>query len=162
MAGAGRTFVTKVAGGGRFEVEASRLAADKASDAAVKSCASMRVDHHTAANKELMPLASSKGMTSRASVPADKQRVPDRMGKLSGASFDREYVQTVGTKDHQEYVRLFQSTSRNARDAETKAWAAKTFSTLQQHPAEAQKRPMAAGKKAARGEKTSGSGAAAR
>ena len=128
-----RVFMTKAAGGGLYEVEVSKLAEQKASDQGVKEMASMLVKDHSAANSELMQLASSKGVTLPDKMPADKQAVIKKLSGRSGASFDTEYMRMVGISDHQKDIRLFENGSRNAKDPELKAWIDKTLPTLRAH-----------------------------
>jgi putative membrane protein len=56
----------------------------------------------------------------------------DRMSKLSGAEFDREYVNAM-VEDHEKDVNLFRMQSESGTDADAKAFAAKTLPTLQMH-----------------------------
>lgn len=134
-----RKFVMKAAEGGMFEVEAGQLAASKASDPAVKTFGQMLVDDHTAANKELTELANSKGVELPASPPRDKRRMVEKLGKKSGAEFDREYVREVGIKDHEKDVKDFRKASKDVKDPQIKAWVDKTLPTLEKHLAEARK-----------------------
>ena len=140
-----------------FEVQASQLAEQKASDSGVKSLAAMLVKDHTSANNELMQLASSKGVTLPTQLPRDKQREMDNLSKLSGAAFDREYMRRVGIAAHQSDIKLFEAASRNTKDPELKAWVDKTLPTLRDHLAQAQKMPMPGGGSAGTGG-TSGAG----
>jgi putative membrane protein len=64
-----RKFIEEAAGSGMFEVQVSQLAASKATDANVKSFASMLVDHHTAANNELVKIANAKAVELPAAPP---------------------------------------------------------------------------------------------
>lgn len=137
-----RTFMTKAAGGGLYEVEVSRLAEQKATDPSVKELAAMLVKDHTAANEELKQLASNKGVSLPTKPPRDKQTALDSLSRMSGASFDREYMRKVGIADHQADIKLFENGSRTARDPELKAWIDKTLPTLRQHLAHAQKTPL--------------------
>ncbi len=123
----------KAAGGGLYEVEVSQLAGQKASDPAVKSYADMLVKQHTQANKELKQLAASKGLALPAKPPREKQAAIDRLSKMEGSAFDRQYVRMVGISDHQADIKLFEKASQNARDAELKAWIDKTLPTLREH-----------------------------
>jgi putative membrane protein len=139
-----RTFMTKAAGSGRYEVEASQLAEQKATDQLIKELASMLVKHHSDANNELMQLASNKGLSLPEKLPRDKQAELDRLSKLSGSAFDREYMRRVGLAAHQSDIKLFQNASRTARDPELKAWVNNTLPTLREHLAQAQKIPLPA------------------
>ena len=60
LAGADQTFVMKAAEGGIAEVKLGTLAAQKATDPAVKSFGQQMVDDHSKANDELKSVASSR------------------------------------------------------------------------------------------------------
>ncbi len=142
LAAADRNFLVRAAGSGLAEVEAARLAADKAQDAGVKRYAAMLVEQHSAANQELMGLAQSKGLSLPTSAPAGKRRELNRLNREKGEDFDALFVQN-GVREHKQDVRLFREASRNAKDPEVKAWAAKMLPTLEQHLREAQALPAA-------------------
>jgi putative membrane protein len=144
VARADRSFMTKVAGGGMFEVEAAKMAEQKATDPAIKEHAAKLVKDHTQANSELMQLASSKGVTLPAKLPRDKQGELDKLSKLSGAAFDRDFMRRVGIADHQADIKEFEKGSRSAKDPELKSWIDKTLPGLRDHLAQAQKIPATA------------------
>lgn len=143
LVAADRNFLMRAAGSGLAELEAARMAADKAQDEAVKRYAAMLVEQHEAANKELSTLAESKGLSLPTSAPAGKRRELNRLGREKGEDFDAAFVQTVGVREHRQDVRLFREASRNAKDPEVKAWAAKMLPTLEQHLSQAQALPAA-------------------
>src|SRR5205823_14227757 len=57
-----RRFVNEAASGGLFEVQSSRLALEKATDADTKRIAQRMIDDHTKANDELKDIATRKGI----------------------------------------------------------------------------------------------------
>lgn len=148
IARADRKFIEEAANSGMFEVQVAQLAASKATDANVKSFASMLVDHHTAANNELTKIANAKGVELPAAPKRALRRDIEQLGKKSGAEFDRDFVRDVGIKAHEKDIKLFQKASKDVKDAELKAFVDKTLPTLQEHLAAAQKLPQA-GKNAA-------------
>jgi putative membrane protein len=126
-----REFFEKAAAGGLFEVEAGKLAESKGTGADVKSFGSMLVKDHSAANDELKTLAGSKGVQLPAALPADKQKKLDKLAKAK--DFDKEFIKEVGLDDHKKDISLFEKTSKDAKDPDVKAFAAKTLPTLKQH-----------------------------
>jgi putative membrane protein len=128
-----RKFAMTAAMGGMAEVETARLALTKASSDAVKQYAQKMIDDHTAANAELMGIASSKGITLPSAPDAKHRAMMAKMERLSGEAFDREYVMMAGHKDHQKMEKLFRDESMRGRDADLKAFAAKTLPVVQQH-----------------------------
>ncbi|HWI81821.1 DUF4142 domain-containing protein [Ramlibacter sp.] len=146
LARADRKFIQEAAEGGMFEVQASQLAASKASDPNVKSFAGMLVDQHSAANNELVQLANGKKVELPAAPPRAKRRDIAKLAKLSGSEFDRHYVREIGIKDHQQDIRKFEKASKTVKDPELKAWVDKTLPHLREHLAAAQQLPPAGGK----------------
>lgn len=129
-------FLQKAAAGGLYEVEAGSLAQSKGQSEGVKSFGAMLVKDHGAANEELKALAASKGVTLPATLPAAKQK---RLQKISGdKNFDKEFVDEVGLDDHRQDIRMFEKASKDADDADVKAFAAKTLPTLRSHHDHAQ------------------------
>jgi putative membrane protein len=152
-----RKFIEEAAGSGMFEVQVSQLAAAKASDAQVKSYASMLVDHHTAANNELVKIANAKGVELPAAPKRSLRRDVEKLGKKNGAEFDRDYVREVGIKAHEKDIKLFEKASKDVKDAELKAFVDKTLPTLREHLAQAEKLPQSGKNAAAMGNKAKGS-----
>jgi putative membrane protein len=140
-----RKFIEEAAGSGMFEVQAAQLATTKASDPNVKSFAGMLVDHHTKANDELTKLANAKGVELPAAPPRSLRRDIEQMGKKQGQEFDAEFVRNVGVKAHEKDIKLFEKASKDLKDAELKAFAAKTLPVLQEHLAMAKKLPQSGG-----------------
>ena len=128
-----QTFITKAAAGGLFEVQAGKLAQSKGTSDEVKAYGAMLVKDHSAANEELKALASSKGATVPAALPKDKQSKLDKINKADAKSFDSKFIEEVGRDAHKTDISLFEKASKDADDAELKAFAAKTLPTLQAH-----------------------------
>jgi len=128
-----RKFIMEAAAGGMAEVAMARVALERASSEGVKSYAQKMIDDHTKANEELMAVAQSKGVTLPSGPNAKQQAMMDKMMRLSGAEFERQYIMMAGNKDHEKMVKLFQDEIRKGRDAEVKAFASKTLPTVQEH-----------------------------
>jgi putative membrane protein len=137
-----RKFIQQTAEKGLFEVQAAQLAAGKANDPQVKSFASMLVDHHTAANNELVQIANDRRVELAAAPPRALRRDIAKLGKLTGGEFDREFVREVGVKDHEKSIKDFEKASREVKDPQLKAWVDKTLPKLREHLAQAQKLPQ--------------------
>ena len=126
-------FIMEAATNGLEEVELGKLAAERGSTDAVKQFGQRMVDDHTKANEELTQIASSKGVTPPTTLD-DKHRADvTKMSQLSGADFDRAYLKEAGVKDHNKAVKLFQNEADKGKDADLKAFAAKTLPTIQEH-----------------------------
>lgn len=143
-----RKFIDDAANSGMFEVQVAQLAASKATDANVKSFASMLVDHHTAANNELVKIANAKGVELPAAPKRSLRRDIEKLGKKNGAEFDRDFVRNVGIKAHEKDIKLFEKAGKDVKDPDLKAFVDKTLPVLRDHLATAQKLPQS-GKDAA-------------
>jgi putative membrane protein len=143
-----RKFIEDAANSGMFEVQVGQLAASKATDANVKSFASMLVDQHTAANNELVKIANAKGVELPAAPRHSLRRDIEKLGKKNGDEFDRDFVREVGIKAHEKDIKHFQKASKDVKDADLKAFVDKTLPVLREHLAAAEKLPQS-GKNAA-------------
>ena len=125
-------FLTKALQGGMAEVELGNLAQQNGSSDVVKQFGKQMVEDHTMINGELQTQATSKGVPVPSALDAKSQATKDRLSKLSGADFDRAYMQEMVT-DHQQDVAEFRRESARATDPDIKALAAKTLPTLENH-----------------------------
>ncbi|HEY0823745.1 MAG TPA: DUF4142 domain-containing protein [Ramlibacter sp.] len=146
-----RKFIEEAANSGMFEVQVAQLAASKATDPNVKSFAGMLVDHHTAANNELVKIANARGVELPAAPKRALRRDIEKLGKKNAEEFDRDFVRNVGIKAHEKDIKLFRKASKDVKDAELKAFAARTLPVLQEHLAAAQKLPQSGRNAAAMG-----------
>lgn len=128
-----RKFMMDAAAGGMAEVEMGRLALEKASSDDVKKYAQQMIDDHTKANEELMQVASTKGVTLPSGPDAKHMALMQKMRGMSGAEFDRMYIKESGVNDHAKMEKLFQKESTGGKDADARAFAAKTLPTVQMH-----------------------------
>jgi putative membrane protein len=126
------SFVLDAAKGGMAEVELGKLATEKAASDEVKKFGQRMVDDHSKANDELKSLAQSKSITLPTAVDAKDKATHDRLAKLSGAAFDRAYMQHM-VADHRKDVNEFKKESASGKDSDVKAWASKTLPTLEEH-----------------------------
>jgi putative membrane protein len=129
---ADQNFVTKAAKGGMAEVQLGKLAADKASNPEVKNFAQRMVDDHSKANDELKSIANQKNITLPTAVDAKDKATYDRLSRMSGAAFDRAYMQNM-LNDHKTDVADFQYEARAGADTDVRTFASKTLPTLQEH-----------------------------
>jgi putative membrane protein len=90
------------------------------------------VTDHGKANDELKSLAQQKNITLPTDLNAKDKATYDRFSKLSGAAFDRAYMQHM-LADHRTDVNEFKKESTSGKDPDVKAWAGKTLPTLEEH-----------------------------
>lgn len=125
-------FMVKAASGGMMEVELGNIAQQNASNPRVKAFGAMMVRDHGKANEELKTMAAVKDITLPATLSNEHQKHVDEMKKLTGAEFDKHYMDMM-VKDHKEDIDLFDDTARDDEDVEIKAFAAKTLPILKIH-----------------------------
>ena len=129
VTGGDLAFMNDAAPGGLAEVELGKLATNKAQNPEVKAFAQKMIEDHSKAGEELKTLAAQKKVTLPTDVLPKHKEVMDKLSKLSGADFDREYVKAM-VEAHEKDVTAFNSVANGATDADVKAFAAKTLPTL--------------------------------
>ena len=87
-----RAFVGKVSQGGMYEVEASKIAEQKATAQNVKDLAIMEVHDHDLVNQELRKIAASEGTDVPPQLNAAFQQRLAQLQSNSGTTFDAVYV----------------------------------------------------------------------
>ena len=132
MKSADTHFAIEAAQGGMAEVKLGKLAADKAGSPDVKAFGQQMVDDHTKANDQLKSIAQAEGITLPGDVNQKQQAMYDRLSKLSGADFDRQYVKSM-VMDHQEDVKDFHKEANTGKDPQIKSFAAQTLPVIQGH-----------------------------
>jgi putative membrane protein len=126
-------FMKQAAENGHAEVEAGKVALQKASDPAVKKFAQQMVDDHTKVGDELKALASSKGVELPAEPSLVQKGKMKVLGTTDGNRFDRHYVGSMGVAAHVDTVKLFRKAAADANDPDVKAFARKTVPGLEHH-----------------------------
>jgi putative membrane protein len=150
-----REFVTQLTLAGKTEVELGKIASERASSADVKAFGQMMVKDHSAAGKDLAQVASQLNIQQPAELDATHRELVERLSKLQGAEFDREYMAAM-VKGHEDVVSKLQARAGNRltssepagkptaeggaavgttgdADAALAKWAAKTLPTTQRH-----------------------------
>ncbi|REE91255.1 DUF4142 domain-containing protein [Cupriavidus plantarum] len=128
-----RTFLENAAQGGHAEIEGSKLANQKSSNADVKAFASRMIQDHTKVGDELASLAKSKGYTPPTEPSLVQKGELKALGALDGAKFDKLYSTRIGVAAHESTVKMFREASQNAKDTDVKAFAAKHLPELEHH-----------------------------
>jgi putative membrane protein len=127
--GPDNAFIMKAANSDMFEIESSKIAAERAKDPDIKKFAEQMIADHTKSSSGLKAAAGDK-------VPTDPEPATvARIEKIKAASdddFDAAYVDEQKAA-HDEAVGLFTTASENADDPKIKDFAAKTLPTLKEH-----------------------------
>lgn len=88
-------FVEESQEAGMTEVELGKMAMQKGVSADVKNFGQMMVTDHTKAGAELRQAAAEHNITTNPVIEGDHKDLYDRLSKLQGAEFDREYMQAM-------------------------------------------------------------------
>ena len=130
--GGDNDFMKKAGQGGMFEVELGKVAESKGTSKDVKEFGAKMVADHSKANDELKAVAAKKDFALPTAISAEQKTDMDDLAKLSGAEFDKKYVEMM-VEDHETDVADFQKEAGGGKDADVKAFAAKTLPTLESH-----------------------------
>jgi putative membrane protein len=125
-------FAVKAAQANMAEVELGKLALQKAMSDDVKKFAQMMVDDHSKALDELKGVAGTKNITLPTAIDAEHKKLSDRLSKLSGVGFDREYMQAM-VDGHRKVAADVRKESQSGADPDLKAWAGKILPTVEAH-----------------------------
>jgi putative membrane protein len=128
-----KTFMKKAAQAGTAEIGSGTLADSNSSNDQVKNFGREMVKDHTAAANELSQIAQAKGFTLPGEPDSSHKRLLKRLGKEGSPKFDKDYASKAGVDDHKDAVKLFTDEANHGKDADVKAYAAKTLPTLQHH-----------------------------
>ena len=90
-----RDFVNDLTIASMAEIELGRMAAQKGTNAEVKRFGQMMVDDHTAASNKLKPISTQHSIPMPTDLDDSHRDLRDRLSKLSGAEFDREYMKAM-------------------------------------------------------------------
>jgi putative membrane protein len=125
-------FARKAAAGGQAEVELAVVAQQKGTNEHVKHLAQKIEADHKEANDELISIAEKKNWSIDPKPTADQIKVKQKLEKLSGAEFDRAYIDAM-VKDHQKDIKEFERQAAGGADPALKSFAAKTLPNLKEH-----------------------------
>ena len=127
-------YATNAALSDMYEVEASRLALQKAKAPEVKKFAQMMVDDHTKTTNELKSLLETQAIpvTLPTALDGRRQGMITELQQASPTEFDTSYLDQQ-TRAHGEALDLHKSYADNGDNARLKAFAAKTAPIVQKH-----------------------------
>jgi putative membrane protein len=125
-------FVKQVAISDMFEIESSKLAAER-STGPTKDFANQMVADHTKTSTELKEAVASDPNTPIPAAMDDAHK--DKLSKLQGLNgedFTKQY-HSMQVEAHEDAVSLFKRYSEGGDSEKLKSWAAKTLPALQHH-----------------------------
>jgi putative membrane protein len=131
-------FLKEAAAASRLEAEASRLALARSSDPDVRSLAATLINHNAVVGNDLLHMLHGRGMAAPM-MSNDQRKTLNRLAKLQGRKFDREYLEQVALRFQQDDVHLYERASQVASEPRLKAWIDKTLPTVRYHLATAER-----------------------
>lgn len=127
------SMMNDLAKGNLAEIDAGKLALEKAKSEDVKKFAQQMIDDHTRALGEVEALARIKGVVLPDGSGAVAKTKAAALKVTSGNFFDREYAKHAGVGDHEKTLKLLQKIQKDAKDDDFKALAAKMQPTVEHH-----------------------------
>jgi putative membrane protein len=127
-----KEFAKEAAQGGVAEVELGKLAQEKGSSEGVKQFGARMVQDHSKADQTLREAASAAKIALPTEMAAKDRKLEQKLSKLSGPSFDREYVKLM-VSDHKSDVRAFKRESQSGNLPQIREFAANALPTLEEH-----------------------------
>ncbi|MDB5569295.1 MAG: hypothetical protein JWN93_478, partial [Hyphomicrobiales bacterium] len=127
-------FVQDVATGTMFEIEAGKLAAQRAQRKDVKQFGQRMVKDHSAADKAFKAaLKKAKNAPQPpAQMTAEQTRKLDELRGQNGPAFDTAYVSMMAD-DHEKDLDTFRTYAKTGDDPALKAFASKTQKVIDAH-----------------------------
>lgn len=125
-------FIDRAARDQMADIELAKLASERAQSQDVKGIAQTLVQDNQKANDELKQIAQKKGAKVPTEASRGAKREHDRLAKLSGTEFDREYVRYM-LKDHDKDLKDFQKEAKSGKDADLKKFASDNVAIMEQH-----------------------------
>ncbi|NYF78622.1 DUF4142 domain-containing protein [Granulicella arctica] len=128
---ADKAFVGKVSQGGMYEVEASRVAATRATAPNVKDQALAEVHDHSLVNATLKKIATATGVPVSATLNPEFQQRLAKLKSASPADFDQAYI-TDMQQIHDKDEKLFAQEATEGSDS-YKTFAHQTDLIVKRH-----------------------------
>lgn len=131
------SFFVDIAEINLVEIEAAKLALQKATHTEVKNYAKMLVTEHTKSGVELKAIADTKQITLPTSLTDKGKDVYNKLNEKSGHDFDKEFIKIM-IDDHEKAIKELEDASTdNDNDQNVKDWASKKIAGLTAHLQEA-------------------------
>ena len=114
-----KDFLETSSQGNVTEVELSKLALEKSQNPDVRGFAQRMIHDHEALAEKMKPFVVQAGLQPSTSLNFEHQHLYNKLNGLSGAEFDKEFVQYMD-KDHHEDLQQFQNEVSSTQDASLK------------------------------------------
>jgi len=125
-------YLQKSAQGTMAEVKLGDMAQKQGADERVKQFGKRMVDDHGKDLAAIRQLASQKHVTLPDTPDKDQTKEAEKLAKLSGADFDKEYVK-YEMNDHKDDVKENGKAMKEAHDPDVKQFASAEYRTVVAH-----------------------------
>jgi putative membrane protein len=125
-------FVKQLAIGGMAEVDAGKLASQRAQSKEVKEFAKQMVDDHSKANGKLTSLAKAQSIELPSKPDPEHAAEKAKLEKQDGVRFDSDYM-AAQVKDHQKTVQLLQHQINSGQNPAVRQFATETLPVVAHH-----------------------------
>lgn len=133
-----RGFLRAAAVSSQFELQASRLAAERAQSEAVRAYAAELQAYQETAHLDLLRLLHGRAMAPPMMDNAQRKAL-QKLAKLQGPAFDREYVELLGRRQQREDVQQFERAALGVSDPVLRGWIDRQLPSLRAQEAAAQR-----------------------
>jgi putative membrane protein len=134
-----RDFVTKIATRTVYEIEVSKLAADRALSPAVRDFATRLAQDDTLMNDDLVVLMSEHGVAPPRGLAPDRATKLHKLAALARSdAFDNGYIRVVGIEDRRKTIAMFERARTRVKDRDLRAWMERALTVMRVHLAKAQ------------------------
>ena len=125
-------FIKKAVQGNIAEVKMGELAQKNGSSDGVKSFGKMLVTDHGKAKDQTVALAKPLNVDPPTEPNADAKAAYDKLAKLSGAAFDKEFAHHM-VMDHKKDIAEYEDEAKEKGNVQVSKYAADTLPTLKKH-----------------------------
>lgn len=125
-----KEFMTKAIQGDLAEVKVGELAQQKGETQAVKDFGKTLQQDHSSNLQKAQSVAQSVGMTAPSSPSSKQQAEYQKLSKLNGAAFDKEFAREM-IKDHKKDISEYSSEAKKSGPVAN--FAQQTLPTLRKH-----------------------------
>jgi putative membrane protein len=125
-----KAFLQRAIEGNYAEIQMGQLAQQKGQSDGVKSYGQRLVTDHRDANNKALSVAKEVGLNPPDGPNKKQQSTYNRLSKLSGAAFDRRFVQDM-VMDHRNAIREYERASKD--EDSIGQYASNSLPTLRKH-----------------------------
>ena len=132
-----RRFLKEAAAFERFQLDAAQLALARSASPSVRSVAGSLLARQRPAGDELVRLLHQRAMAPPM-LANEQRRTLNRLARLQGGRFDREFLLQVGLKSQQEEVQEYERAAATTADPALRSWIERNLPQLRYRLASAE------------------------